>query len=140
MDYNFKGVYYYYYQYYYYYYLVLYSLFELSKGVICPDCGNDFISVNRHQWKCKGKLQNIHSTTKGNHGNNILHCTIENPPNSLVNLNNGIDSNHSEGHLISYDENKNKNNLIMNLRVIAGKSVKVSRDLEHINVPVLHQI
>ena len=35
---------------------------------------------------------------------------------------------------------KMKINLIMTLRVIAVKSVKVSGGLEHINVPVLHQI
>ena len=50
-------------------YLVLYSLFELIKGEICPDCGNDFISVKRHRQKCKGKLHNTHSTTQGNDDN-----------------------------------------------------------------------
>ena len=78
-------------------YLVLHSLFELSKGEICPNCGNDFKSVNRHRWRCKRKLRNTHTTTQDNH-DNILHSTIENPPNSLVNLNNVIDSNHGEGH------------------------------------------
>ena len=87
-------------------YLVLYLLIELSKGVICPYCRNDFISVNKHRWRCKGKLHNTHSTKQGNH---ISHRTIENPPNLLVNLNNDIVSNHGEGHLTSYDKNQNRN-------------------------------
>ena len=90
-------------------FLVLYSLFELIKGEICPDCRNDFISVKRHRRRCKGKLHNTHSTTQGNHDNDILHRTIESPPNSLLNLNSDIDSNHGEGHWTSYDENQNKN-------------------------------
>ena len=79
-------------------YLVLYSLLELSKREICPDCGNDFISVNIHRWRCKGELYNTHSATQGNHDNYILHRRIENLPNSLVNLNNDIDSNHGKVH------------------------------------------
>ena len=70
---------------------------------ICPDCGNDFVLVYTHRWRCKEKLHSAHSTTQGNHDNDILHHTIENPLNSLVNLNNDIYSNHSEGHLTSYD-------------------------------------
>ena len=46
----------------------------------------------------KGKLHNTNSSTQGNHDNDILHCTIENSSNSILNLNNDIDSNHGEGH------------------------------------------
>ena len=108
-------------------YLVLYSLFELSKRVITPDCGNDFIPVNRHQWRCKGKLHNTHSTTQGKHDNNILHSTIENPPNSLVN--NDIDSNHGEGHLTSYNENQNQNKSNNDFTCYCSKKCKCLRGL-----------
>ena len=110
-------------------YLVLYSLLELSKGEICPDCGNDFISVKRYRWRCKGKLHNTHTTAQGNHENDILHRTIENPPNSLVSLNNDIDSNHGEGHLTSYDENKNKNKSDNDFTCYCGKKCKGLRGL-----------
>ena len=109
--------------------MVLCSLLELSKGQICPDCGNDFVLVYTHRWRCKEKLHSAHSTTQGNHDNDILHHMIENPPNSLVNLNNDIYSTHGEGHLTSYD-----------FTCYCIKSVKVSEDLELINVPVVHQI
>ena len=42
-------------------YLVLYSLLELSKAELCAFCGKEFISVNRHKWRCKEKIHNIHS-------------------------------------------------------------------------------
>ena len=60
-------------------------------------------------WRCPEKLHTTPSTTQGNHDNSILHQTIETPTNSLVTLNNIIETNHGEGHLTTYDENQLQN-------------------------------
>ena len=77
----------------------------------------------------KGKLHNTHSSTQGNHDNDILHCTIENSSNSILNLNNDIDSNHGESHWTSFDENKNKNKSDNDFTCYCGKKCKGLRGL-----------
>ena len=81
----------------------------MSKRFLCPFCGKDFKSLGKHKWRCEEKLHTTLSITQGNHDNIILHRTIETPSNSLANLNNNIEPNHSEGHLTAYDENQQQN-------------------------------
>ena len=61
-------------------------IFTLSVLIVCSFCGEDFISLGRHTWRCKRKLHQGASQNHVTNGNSHL-------PQDLFNLNNNMSDN-----------------------------------------------
>ena len=66
-------------------------IFLFLSCVICSFCGNDFVSLGRHQWRCKDKTNrrnsNVYSNHTTPHGINVE--PVIDPPTSSVDKKSG---------------------------------------------------